>query len=146
MPTLQTLCITGKLEWREPIERLKVPAEICALKPVSWYATFAWPVQGFRGTVKLDLNATTISFVSDVNCCVLPTLLPQNLKCNSSSYSASFYCPQTKLRGGNVFAPVCDSVHRGKCMAEGACMVGGVCGAEGVCGTEGGVNGRGRAW
>ena len=53
---------------------MKVPAEICALNPVSWYATFAWPVQGLRGTVKLDLNDTTISFVSDVNCCVFPTL------------------------------------------------------------------------
>ena len=88
--------------------------------------------------MKLDLNATTISFVSDVNCCVLPTLLPQNLKCNSSLYSASFYCPQTNLREGNVFTTVCDSVHRGNAWQREH--------AEGVCGTEEGVNGRGCVW
>ena len=34
----------------------------------------------------------------------------------------SFYRPQTKLRKGNVFTPVCHSVHRGRAW-QGACMV-----------------------
>ena len=39
------------------------------------------------------------------------------------SFSGSCYCLQTKLREGNVFTPVCQSVHRGACM-QGACVVG----------------------
>ena len=34
----------------------------------------------------------------------------QNRKC----FSNHFYCTQMKLRKGNVFTPVCDSVHRGE--------------------------------
>ena len=33
--------------------------------------------------------------------------------CKHSNIIMSFYHPQTKLRRGNVFAPVCHSVHRG---------------------------------
>ena len=35
----------------------------------------------------------------------------------------SGYCPQTKLREGNVFTGVCDSVHRGVCLLPGACLL-----------------------
>ena len=61
--------------------------------------------------------------------------------------------PQTKLRKGNVFTPVCDSVHGGggmrggggACVARGACMVGGMHG-KGAC-IAGDVHGRGgHAW
>ena len=59
------------------------------------------------------------------------------------------------LRQGNIFAPVCHSVHGGLYMAGGACVVGsvwqgacqggGMCGRGHVCG-RGGVCGRGHAW
>ena len=35
-----------------------------------------------------------------------------------------FHRPQTKLREGDVFTPVCDSVHRGSMHDRGACMAG----------------------
>ena len=38
--------------------------------------------------------------------------------------SGCFYRPQTKLREGNVFTPVCDSVHRGGCVSQHAMGVG----------------------
>ena len=51
----------------------------------------------------------------------------------------SYYRQQTKLREGNVFTPVCDSVHGGEaCMVtgmhggEGACMAGSICGGKGM--------------
>ena len=33
-----------------------------------------------------------------------------------------YYHPQTKLREGNVFTPVCDSVHRGSSIQGGLCL------------------------
>ena len=47
--------------------------------------------------------------------------------------SIIFYRPQTKLREGNVFTLVCDSVHRGMCMAGGH-----------MC--QGGIHGKGHVW
>ena len=35
------------------------------------------------------------------------------------------YHPQTKLREGNVFTPVCDSVHRGGVSVQGGSLSGG---------------------
>ena len=58
----------------------------------------------------------------------------------------NFYRPQTKLREGNVFTPVCDSVHSG---GEGAGLgEGGVCMVKGVCVRNGGAvcGKRGHAW
>ena len=42
----------------------------------------------------------------------------------SLSVWASDYRRQTKLRGGNVFTPVCDSVHGG-CLCPGVSLSGG---------------------
>ena len=40
--------------------------------------------------------------------------------------------PATKLRQGNVFTPVCDSVHRGRVSVQGGLFPGGVSVQEGV--------------
>ena len=57
-------------------------------------------------------------------------------KCQQKSGDL-FYCPQTKLREGNVFTGVCDSVYRGG--GEGVPGPGGVCfGVGGVSAPGGG--------
>ena len=64
-----------------------------------------------------------------------------------------FYRPQTKLREGNVFTGVCDSVHRGKVMflqvSDSVHRVGGAwsggCLLRGVPGPGGGWPGPGGA-
>ena len=45
------------------------------------------------------------------------------------------------LGQGNIFTPVCQSVHRGACVVGGGAGGGGVCGCWGVC-----MVARGRAW
>ena len=57
--------------------------------------------------------------------------------CNSIKHYEEylyFYRPQTKLREGNVFTGVCDSVHRGSVWSQGGAWSGG-----GVPAPEGGV-------
>ena len=45
-----------------------------------------------------------------------------------------YYHPQTKLREGNVFTPVCDSVHRGSSIQGGLCLGWSLSkGGEGLC-------------
>ena len=45
-----------------------------------------------------------------------------------------YYRPQTKLREGNVFTCVCDSVHGGRCLVPGGLLLeGGACSWVGVC-------------
>ena len=41
--------------------------------------------------------------------------------------SINFYRQKTKLREGNVFTPVCDSVHRGGSLSRGVSVKGGLC-------------------
>ena len=57
-------------------------------------------------------------------------------------FGEHFYRPQTKLREGDVFTPVCDSAYRGEGMhgkGGGTCMAkgGGVCVVKGVCMVKG---------
>ena len=51
----------------------------------------------------------------------------------------NFYRPQTKLRKGNVFTPVCDSVHRGWSLCLGGSLSRGVSDCRGVSLTAGGL-------
>ena len=59
-----------------------------------------------------------------------------------------YYCPQTKLREGNVFTPGCDSIHRGGVLGErGVYGKGGMHGKGGMCGKGGGcMTKRGHVW
>ena len=57
-----------------------------------------------------------------------------------------FYYPQTKLREGNVFTPVCDSVHKVGVCGERGMYSEGVCIAKGGMRGEGGVHGMGHVW
>ena len=50
-----------------------------------------------------------------------------------SHFVCTYYRPQTKLRKGNVFTGVCDSVHGGGVSAPGGAWSGGVPGLGGVC-------------
>ena len=58
-------------------------------------------------------------------------------------FGEHFYRPQTKLREGDVFTPVCDSAY----MGEGMHGEGGTCMVRGCVRGEGGVHGEGEhAW
>ena len=86
-------------------------------------------------------------FIEDFRSC---TCLKSNQNCDALIKGLLHYRPQTKLREGNVFTPVCQSL-----CSQGVCVVGDMHGRGvyvalgyvwwgGICG--GGICGRGHAW
>ena len=66
---------------------------------------------------KNDLNYLEETDRLVLTCTILLTF------CNNSDVSMGYYRPQTKLRQGNVFTGVCDSVHRGGVLSQHALQV-----------------------
>ena len=77
--------------------------------------------------------------------CVVLIVGPLNLSlstCRLEGEGSKIFRAQTKLREGDIFTPVCDSVHREACVARGACMAKG----GGMHCREGHAWGREHAW